>query len=81
VEEGEEKAMIRLTTSFYKHYSVISRWNLVGEGEGEEKSKSYPCNMPWKPIRFLGVEAPGLQMAVKLSALRAGRSLPPPEDF
>jgi hypothetical protein len=44
---------------------------------------SYPCNRPWGSMGLCDVEAPifsnkvGLQMAVKLSALRAGRPLPP----
>jgi hypothetical protein len=42
------------------------------------KKYSYPCNWPWTPIGLWDVEAPtiGSQMAVRLSALRAGRPLP-----
>jgi hypothetical protein len=40
---------------------------------------SYPCNRPWRPIGLCDVEALtiGSQEAVKLSALCAGRPLPP----
>jgi hypothetical protein len=43
----------------------------------------YPCNRPWKPIRLCDVEAPiffrqsAHRWRIRLSALQAGRPLPP----
>jgi hypothetical protein len=50
--------------------------------KGKKKKVNNPCNRPWRPIRLWDVEAPTFsrQSAHRwrcLSALRAGRPLPP----